>query len=98
MNHRISPEQAADQLGVSRDFVMAIINAGELPATDERAPGVKRPRYRIDPDDLVRWRESRTVKMAIPARPMAVRMPRAVGVIADERRRQAERRRRKAAT
>ena len=61
MNHRMSPAQAARQLGVGRDFVVALIEAGELPATDEHAPGVSRKRYRIDPDDLVRWRESRSL-------------------------------------
>lgn len=58
----ISPEQAGKHIGHDREFVMELIDAGELTARDERSPGAKIPRYRIDPDELVRWLRSRQVK------------------------------------
>jgi excisionase family DNA binding protein len=55
----VTPATAAKSLGHSRDFVMALIRKGELPATDERSVGSSLPRYRINPADLDHWRESR---------------------------------------
>lgn len=66
----ISPQKAAELLGHDRDFILRLIRAGELPARDERRPGAKIPRYRIDPQSLVDWQRSRiVVPTARPATP-----------------------------
>lgn len=57
----ISPDQAAKLIGHDRDFVMSLIRAGELPARDERSPGAKIARYRIDPGALLNWQRSRAI-------------------------------------
>ena len=70
----ISPEAAGKMLGRNRHFIVALIQSGELVATDERRPGAKIPRYRIHPVDVQRWRASRTVV------PESVMLPRPVPV------------------
>ena len=57
----ISPAEAGRMIGHSREFIVSLIDASELPATDERRPGAKIPRYRIDPADVLRWKQSRSV-------------------------------------
>lgn len=58
---RISPAQAGKILGKSREPVVALIRVGEIAASDERQPGAKIPRYRIDPVEIGRWQERRAV-------------------------------------
>lgn len=76
----ISPLEAGKLLGKSRESVVDLIRAGEIVATDERMPGSKIPRYRIDPAELARWRERRTVQPVVTDAPRpAVR--RVVGLL-----------------
>lgn len=63
---RLSIFAVAEQLHRRPSYVLKLIEAGELPATDERPPGADKPQYRIDPNDIVLWRESRLV---CPTRP-----------------------------
>ncbi len=49
---RMTPKQAAAQLGVSYDFILDEIRAGRLRAVRLRA-------YRIDPADLEAWLNAR---------------------------------------
>lgn len=92
LDQRISPAQAAKMLGKNRDSIMALIRAGELSATDERRPGSSIPRYRIDPDDLERWRRSRIVFPQLRTSEPARSAPRLRGALA--RMREVKRRRR----
>jgi hypothetical protein len=54
----ISAARAARLIGRSHTVVVELIKAGKLRATDERRPGAQRPRYRIEPDEITRWRMS----------------------------------------
>ena len=72
---RLSPQKAADLLGRSREFVVRLIQAGELPATDERGPGSKMPRFQIDPADCERWVASRQYVAMVPAPVPMVQIP-----------------------
>ena len=42
----------AARLAIDDEGVLALIRTGVLPATDVRRPGARRPRWRIDPQDL----------------------------------------------
>lgn len=94
--HDFSPQQAADFLGKSRPFVIALIEAGELAATDERSPGSDRPFYRITRAACVEWKRSRRVtpKGQAPPPPLP---PGVVGTGLLARRREAKRLRREGA-
>jgi hypothetical protein len=54
----ISAAQVARIIGRSHTVVVELIRAGKIRATDERRPGAQRPRYRIEPDEITRWRRS----------------------------------------
>ena len=57
----LTPPQISRQLGVSAEKIIGWIRRGELKAADvSDKPGVGRPRYRIDPADLVTFLNSRT--------------------------------------
>ena len=93
-----SPQQLAEMTGKGYRAVMALIKAGELPATDERSPGASRPRYRVTERAYNAWRESRRVAatVTLPATPLAgVRRPSPSGAfgraLARERGRQTKR-------
>lgn len=66
----LSPAQAAEFLGKSRQSVISLIKAGELEYTDERTPESSRPYYRITRDSLMRWKRSRqgTMKRVLSPR------------------------------
>lgn len=70
MSEKLTPNQVADKLGVSRDTVVGWIRAGDLRAADVRIKkslGGK-PRYRIDSTDLdAFWKRRQTTPP--PARP-----------------------------
>ena len=76
----LTPAQVAKALGHGRNFVMQIIEAGELQARDERVPGSSRPRYRIDPDAIEAWKVSRRVVPAADVLPIMT-LPRLDGVL-----------------
>lgn len=59
MKDDLSPQQAGDFLGKSRQFVILIIEAGEIEYTDERAPGSKRPYYRLTREACLQWKRTR---------------------------------------
>jgi hypothetical protein len=65
---QMSPARTAERYGHTRAFWTALIEAGELPARDERLPGRQRPRYVIDSEDVDRWKESRVVSPAVVSR------------------------------
>ena len=56
----LTPEQFGKLIGHSRDFVRALIAAGEIVARDERRPGAKVARWKIDALEAERWRERRS--------------------------------------
>jgi len=62
----LTPPQVASRLRVSPEKVIAWIRAGELRAIDVATRGSRRPRYRIDPADLVAFENGRAV-VARPA-------------------------------
>lgn len=80
----VPPVEAAKLLNLSREAVMALIHAGELPAVDVRLPGSDRPRFRIDPADCQRWLESRRYQPPAPAS-LPQRKVRTLGVFARAR-------------
>jgi len=68
----LSPPQAATIVSCSAEKLIAAIRRGELRAVDiSDRPGVGKPRFRIDRDDLDAWLRSREV---VP-RPKAPRRP-----------------------
>lgn len=76
-----TPAQAAKVMGKGREFVVSLINAGELEARDERKPGSTLPRYRIPHSAIDAWRRSRTVPKFVE-RVETQRLPvRLVGVL-----------------
>lgn len=86
----MTPEEVAKLLGKSRESVVGLILAGELEAFDLRNPGAKRPLYRITPEALARWRESRRVVPRAAAVDTVVCMPQAKGIFARMRARRRE--------
>jgi len=59
---KLTPPQVAKTYGVSPERIIAWIRAGELVAIDVSGrPGVGRPRFRIDPADLVAFDARRAV-------------------------------------
>lgn len=80
----LSPREAARFLGHGRDFVMALIRSGDLPARDERFPGAASPRYLISLSDLLAWRANRFVAPQEQQGQTPSRVPRLEGVF-DER-------------
>jgi len=88
---------AAAILNMSTDSVLALVRNREIAAIDARQPGAKAPRYRIERDELDRWRESRTFIPGQPVpKPLRV-VPRAVSRFKAVLARGREERRRKAA-
>ena len=66
---RISPAQAGKLLGEVPRVHRHFDTRGEISATDERMPGSKIARYRIDPKEIERWQASRTVRVEVSAPP-----------------------------
>ncbi len=64
----LTPPEVAQQIGIDAEKVRTWIATGELRAVNiaERVSG--RPRWRIRPDDLEAFLESRTAAPAAPAR------------------------------
>jgi len=61
--NKLTPPELARQLGVAPETIIAWIHAGELRAIDvSRNPGIGRPRYRIDPTDLIAFEANREVR------------------------------------
>ena len=62
----LTPPQFAERLGVAVDKIYAWIQTGQLRALNvaQRANG--RPRYRIPPDAIAEFEESRSTKPLIP--------------------------------
>lgn len=77
----LTPKEAAKVLGHSRNYVMAIINAGELMARDESAPGAKLPRYRITRESLREWQAYRLVVKPSSSAARLKALPRLEGVV-----------------
>lgn len=60
MSRYLSPPEVAAQLRVARSNVVAWINAGELAAIDtSKVKNSKRPRWRVSPDAVKAFLESR---------------------------------------
>ena len=55
----LTPKEFAVEIGKSLGLVMRLINAGEIVVIDERGPGAKIPRYKIDRDQARQWRAAR---------------------------------------
>jgi excisionase family DNA binding protein len=72
----LTPPEAARQIGVSADKILAWIKAGELRAWNSALRAGGRPRWRIDVADLAAFEASR----AATAAPVRVRKRPAVGV------------------
>jgi len=89
----LSPQQFADAIGHDRESVMKLIRAGEIVARDERMPGAKIPRYRIDASEVTRWRESRIVQSSRKVAEYVARLPRTPldGLLARRRQRRQQR-------
>lgn len=81
----LTPAQAARVMGKSRDFVMALIKAGELEARDEKSPEAERPRYRISPDAIDAWRRRRTASVYVAPKRTAQHVPQLTGVLSERR-------------
>ncbi len=92
----MSPDEAARFLGKSRPTIIALIRAGQLKASDESAPGSKRPFYRVTRDACVRWRESRQVQPSV-SEPEPLRHGPVTGLLALRREKRAAKRDRQAA-
>lgn len=59
---KLTPPEVARRWRISPEKVIAWIRKGELPAIDVSSrPGVRRPRYRIDPADLGQFEQTRRV-------------------------------------
>ena len=56
-----TPPEIAEEFGVAVAKVIAWIRCGELKAIDVANRGCTRPRYRIAPDDLDRFKQARAV-------------------------------------
>ena len=68
MAGRLTPKQFAARIGKSLNFVMKLINHGELIVEDVRAPGASLPRYQIDQQQVYSWRASRRKRIAPPGK------------------------------
>jgi excisionase family DNA binding protein len=77
----LTPKQVAKELRHSRNFVMDLIESGELAARDERRPGATLPRYRIEPAALDAWKQLRAVVRPSEAAQRLTSMPRLEGVL-----------------
>ena len=88
----LTPREVAAQINHSRGFVMSLIAAGELAASDERRPGSKRPMYRITPEAIASWQLSRRIQPASELDRRMSTMPRMVGVLRKMSERRAARR------
>lgn len=62
----LTPPAVADQLAVGVHRVLAWIHAGELKAVDLSAHRRQRPRYRIAPEALQQFLQSREVQPPTP--------------------------------
>lgn len=82
----LTPAEVAAMVGKSRNAIMAAIKVEELRAMDLRNTGSPRPRYRVRPEWVAAWLESRRVR-AVPASTEAPRSyaPPGNGVFARER-------------
>lgn len=79
----ITPGQAAAMLRISRASVIKIMRAGQLVWTDARVPGSRLPRYRLDPQSVLRWPPPPSVEDGLPEPVRKVAsIPRRAGVIA----------------
>lgn len=56
----LTPRQVGEQLGMSNDHVLDLIHAGQLRALNlSRTVRSRKPRFRVRPEDLARFLESR---------------------------------------
>jgi excisionase family DNA binding protein len=60
-------QQVAEQLQLSEDSVLSLIRSGRLPASNVGA-GAVRPRWRIDPETLAEFLDSRRATAQPPTR------------------------------
>jgi len=59
---KLTPPQVARRYGVSPERIISWIRSGELHAIDVSSrPGIGRPRFRVDPADLVAFDARRAV-------------------------------------
>ncbi|HET6248538.1 MAG TPA: hypothetical protein VFE47_12625 [Tepidisphaeraceae bacterium] len=92
------PAQVAKMLGKSRNSVVAEIKSGRMKAMDFRNEGSGRPQYRVLPQWVELWRESRRVIPTVKQEPVKnAPMPPLNGVRARLRRAKEIEQRRKAA-
>ncbi|NQU21955.1 MAG: helix-turn-helix domain-containing protein [Candidatus Nealsonbacteria bacterium] len=73
----LSPPAVAKLYGVKADTARGWIYSGELPAIDVSSRGSKRPRFRIDPDDLPAFELRRSV---VPAKKATRRRRQQAGI------------------
>ena len=85
MSDELTPAEAAKRLGKGRNFVMALINAGELQAFNIVSPSAdgkpKQPRYRIPASALETWKLSRDVRIPSALDVRLRSLPRMAGAI-----------------
>ena len=77
MSRALSPSAVADQLGVSPDVVRALIHSGQLAAINVAIDPQGRPRWKIDQDEVDRFKKRRG---SAPAPTSESRRPRVNGV------------------
>ncbi|MDC0273662.1 helix-turn-helix domain-containing protein [Planctomycetaceae bacterium] len=61
-----TPQEVAKILGVNRAKIASFISSGQLKAVDISLPGATLPRYRILPEYLEEFLESRTTTASQP--------------------------------
>ena len=64
----VSPPEYARRLGVKPDKVLAWINTGELRAVNTATFRGARPRWRIPPDSIIAFENSRAAKSPVKGR------------------------------
>lgn len=55
----LTTRECADFIGVTTDYIVNAIKAGELKADDLRAPGARNAVYRVHEDDFVAFLKTR---------------------------------------
>lgn len=63
-----TPVQTARALGVRTEKVYRWLRSGELPGEDfSESPGITRPRWRISPEAIEKFRQGRRAKPSTPS-------------------------------
>lgn len=74
----LTPPRIAERLGCNNKKVLTFIAEGELKATDiSLKPGIGKPRWRVDPDDLAAFLAARSNTKPTPPTPTRAKPRRA---------------------